>query len=50
MRWAPVLILLLAVAIAVLVARNLPADIGAGRDEAGTPASPVDAATRAVTP
>lgn len=49
MRWTPVVILLIAIAIAVVVARGLPEDTANIRDPGAKP-TPVDAAAEAAAP
>ncbi|MEQ8246090.1 MAG: hypothetical protein RID42_00265 [Alphaproteobacteria bacterium] len=49
MRWTPVVILLIALAVAVVVARGLPEDTANVRDPNAKP-TPVDAAAEAAAP
>jgi hypothetical protein len=49
MRWTPVIILLVAIAIAVIIARGLPEDTGNVRDP-NAKTTPVDEAARAAAP
>jgi len=50
MRWTPVVILLIAIAIAVIVARGLPEDHSASGDNVERTESPTDDAVRAAAP
>ena len=47
MRWTPIILLFIAIAVAVIVARGLPEDTSNIRDP-NTKATPVDDAARAV--
>ncbi len=49
MRWTPVILLLIAIAVAVIVARGLPEDTSNIRDP-NAKATPVDAAAKAAAP
>lgn len=49
MRWTPVILLLVAIAIAVIVARGLPEDLSNVSDEEAV-RTPVDDAARAARP
>lgn len=49
MRWTPVVLLLIAIAVAVIVARGLPDEVSS-EDASPRPESPVDDAARAVMP
>ncbi|MDA1180026.1 MAG: hypothetical protein O2931_14675 [Planctomycetota bacterium] len=49
MRWTPVVLLLIAIAVAVIVARGLPEDTNNVRDP-NAKETPVDDAARAVAP
>lgn len=49
MRWTPVILVLVAIAIAVIVARGLPEDTGNTRDP-NAQATPVDDAAAAAAP
>ena len=49
MRWTPVVLLLVAIAIAVIVVRGLPEELSSEND-AARPQTPVDDAVRATRP
>ncbi len=49
MRWTPVILLLIAIAIAVVVARGLPEDTNNARDP-NAQATPIDDAARVAAP
>ncbi|NQV81837.1 MAG: hypothetical protein HQ495_14870 [Alphaproteobacteria bacterium] len=49
MRWTPVVLLFIAIAVAVIVARGLPEDTANTRDPNAKP-TPVDAAAEAAAP